>query len=349
MSDPEAVPGTEDQLLREAAAWFARMRGQDAEASRSEFEAWLARGALHRAAYNRAAEIFAMGKLLAEPDPPRMAAATGERSRGRRPVLTALVALSVVGGASWLALTSGDAPQGATDKVAGSAGPQGEYSARLITVASEMRSVRMPEGSEVRLEADTIVAVRFQGAARSLVLERGRARFTVAREARPFVVEVGGGRVTALGTIFEVSLDNGRRVTVRLVEGAVDVIPAATAEAPRPQPRRMARGETLTFASTPQAGAQAAGAAEEAASPSVGPQPAPQEYDRIRIADLILAANRRAPRPIRLADPAIGERRVSGWFRVDDANLLAERIATLFDLRIDLSHPAEIVLWPGSQ
>ena len=54
------------QLFEEAAGWFARMRGPDAEASREEFEAWLARGALHRSAYNRAAEVFAMGKLLEE-------------------------------------------------------------------------------------------------------------------------------------------------------------------------------------------------------------------------------------------------------------------------------------------
>ena len=66
MSEPETGPPAEDQLLQEAAAWFARMRGPDAEASRDEFEAWLARGALHRRAYNRAAEIFAMGKVLGD-------------------------------------------------------------------------------------------------------------------------------------------------------------------------------------------------------------------------------------------------------------------------------------------
>ena len=55
MSEPDR-DRPQGQLFEEAAAWFARMRGPDAEASRDEFEAWLARGALHRSAYNRAAD-----------------------------------------------------------------------------------------------------------------------------------------------------------------------------------------------------------------------------------------------------------------------------------------------------
>ncbi len=45
-----------DQLWSEATLWFARMRSPEADALRPEFEAWLARGALHRRYYNRAAE-----------------------------------------------------------------------------------------------------------------------------------------------------------------------------------------------------------------------------------------------------------------------------------------------------
>ena len=56
-----------DALDAQAAHWFARMRAPDAEASREAFETWLAERPEHRSAYSRAAEIFAMGKLLAEP------------------------------------------------------------------------------------------------------------------------------------------------------------------------------------------------------------------------------------------------------------------------------------------
>ena len=55
-------------LREEAAAWFARMRGEDAAEHRAGFEDWLARGALHRAAYNRIGEVFAAGKALKAED-----------------------------------------------------------------------------------------------------------------------------------------------------------------------------------------------------------------------------------------------------------------------------------------
>ena len=48
-------------LAGEGAQWFARMRAPDAEKRRAEFETWLGATPAHRSAYNRAAEIFAMG------------------------------------------------------------------------------------------------------------------------------------------------------------------------------------------------------------------------------------------------------------------------------------------------
>ncbi len=70
MTDSEVPdPPSRDQLMREAAEWFVLMHGSDSEEHQAEFKAWLRRGALHRAAYNRAVEIYSMGKVLKE-DPP---------------------------------------------------------------------------------------------------------------------------------------------------------------------------------------------------------------------------------------------------------------------------------------
>jgi transmembrane sensor len=83
--------------------------------------------------------------------------------------------------------------------------------------------------------------------------------------------------------------------------------------------------------------------ASETHAPVEMAQPA-QEYDGVAVADLIDAANRSSAQPIRLAETAIGQRRVSGRFRLDDTALLAQRLALLFDLNVDRSHPEEIVL-----
>jgi ferric-dicitrate binding protein FerR (iron transport regulator) len=66
----------------------------------------------------------------------------------------------------------------------------------------------------------------------------------------------------------------------------------------------------------------------------------------VRLADIIAEANRDAPVPIRFADRATGERKVSGRFRTDDNAQLAERLAGLFDLVADPSDPAAIMLRP---
>ncbi len=353
MSEPEAPP-TGGQLLEEAAAWFARMRGPEAEASRPEFEAWLRRGALHRQAYNRAAEIFAMGKLLSDeevlPNPPKPAA----RPDGlRRPRLLAAVAATLLAlvAAAWLAL--GNAPStNLPQRLAGAdqAAPPA-YAARLAAEPGRTRSVPLPDGSAVTLEGGTRLEVLLGPSERRFRLISGKARFEVFHERRPFVVQAGGGRVTAHGTVFDVGLSSENGVTVRLIEGIVDVdLPAPSAGPGRGSTtRRMRPGESLSYAA-------AAGGSDDTILP---PEPhflesasatgndAVRDYEAVTVAELIARANRGSDRPIRLTEPALAARHVSGRFRVEDSALLAERLAILFDLDADYEHPHEIVLRPG--
>ncbi|MGE5564307.1 MAG: FecR family protein [Bacillota bacterium] len=333
----------QDGLLEEAAAWFARMRGPDAEASRPEFEAWLARGALHRAAYNRASEIFAMGKFLADDGSRQPASIRGLRGRPRRFVAAAIAATLLVALAgTWLLLRvpgrGGPAPGAANGSVASPA-------AELATAAAA-QSIRLADGSLIRLQPATRIAVEFSAGARRLSLTQGSARFFVAHEARPFQVLAGGGMVTAHGTVFDVGLGTDSRVSVRLIEGSVDVtLPARPDRSSKPVRRRLRPGEGLSFEAAPadatsgmSTGARGAGA-NAAAPPALV-----EDVDGVRLAELVAAANKGAERPIRLADPALGEKRVSGRFTVRDTALLTERLALLFGLTVDRSDPRVIVL-----
>jgi transmembrane sensor len=45
----------------------------------------------------------------------------------------------------------------------------------------------------------------------------------------------------------------------------------------------------------------------------------------------------------------LGERRVSGRFRIDDTELLADRLAALFDLTVDRSKATAILLRPPAR
>ncbi|WP_066823712.1 FecR family protein [Sphingomonas mali] len=326
-----------EALAREAAHWFARMRSPDAKDSRAEFEAWLAEHPAHRSAYNRASEIFAMGKLLAELDEPIPPSAPTRR-HGVLAVALASLAACAVGIGGWVALDHAGPGMAPRDAIVATTDHR-----RLSTVAGEGRVVRLADGSTVRLGDQTLLDVDIGSGRRNLRLSRGQARFEVAHEQRPFIVSAGGGSVTARGTIFEVALTHSGKVDVRLLQGTVDVaLPRAPASPPAPV-RRLAAGEGVSFVARPDVAAISA--------PSIGvkavPSAAAREFAGTPVADLIVLANQRTARPIRLADASLAAQRVSGRFRVDDTDLLARRLGALFGRDVDTSRPGEIVLAPA--
>lgn len=338
IADGQAEEGGE-ALDREAAHWFARMRGTDAEASRASFEAWLAQRPEHLVAYNRASEIFAMGKLLAEPGRRVPVPAPARRQRVLTVSVAAVVAC-VIGIGGWVAShPSGPAPD-RREAVAGTTDHR-----RVSTITGEARVVRLADGSTVRVGDGSVLDVDIGSRQRSLRLLQGQARFEVAHEQRPFIVFAGGGSVTARGTIFEVALTRSGIVDVRLLQGSVDVALPRKPASPQPPPlRKLVAGERVAFAV--QADVQAAPAASTAAK--AAPNAAARTFEATPVAELVALANQGAARPIRLADPSLGARRVSGWFRVDDTGLLARRLGALFGLGVDTSNPGEIVLMPAS-
>jgi transmembrane sensor len=344
---PEPKPRM-DQQMREASLWFARMRGPDAQEWRPQFEQWLALGASHRGAYERAGEIFALGRFMAAQSEDQTEANDNEESgRHWRWAGIAASLLLAIGIGGWIANVelprTGSAPvQVAQPKVEQAAERQ-----RYATLSGPRKTVRLADGSSVELASNSELFTRFSSARRELMLERGVARFDVAHETRPFVVLAGGGSVTARGTIFEVSLGRDERVTVRLLRGAVDVERPSTAKGAR-GPLAVARlepGETLSFAViTPAVVRSVPGKFDP--QPAVSPPElvAVREFERTPLSAVVAEANRDSTTAIRLADPSIGTLRVSGRFRVNDADQVADRLATLFDLEVERTKPDEITL-----
>ncbi|QSA96564.1 FecR family protein [Methylococcus sp. EFPC2] len=97
------------------------------------------------------------------------------------------------------------------------------YFADYRTATGEQRSLRLADGSQVILNTGSALSVDFSGRRRLVHLYRGEAYFKVAADAdRPFTVASSGGRVTALGTAFDVrQLPDEMAVTV--YEHAVSV------------------------------------------------------------------------------------------------------------------------------
>jgi transmembrane sensor len=91
------------------------------------------------------------------------------------------------------------------------------------TAVGGFQRLPLADGSRVDINTDTHLDVALGDAERHVSLDRGEAFFNVAHDrSRPFVIEAGDFRVTAIGTAFSVRRD-GDRVTVAVTEGRVRV------------------------------------------------------------------------------------------------------------------------------
>lgn len=343
MIDREVPDPDADRIRETTAAWIARIERRPSLRLRRDFGRWLAADPRHAAAYRRMSRHFEGARTLrtsrryaARPHPPRRLVRT----------TTAVAALAAAVFALILFLpnhplpslnTAGSAPRGA---IAAAGNPNIARGQRIAALPGEIRSVGLEDGSVITLDTMSVVEVAFAPGVRRVSLLRGRARFTVAHDGRPFTVFAGGGSVTARGTIFDVSLTPHGQVGVALLQGIVDVAPFRRTPSAviAPRARRLLAGEAIGYAS---------------GSLIVEPDPVRTrdagwvdgavEFDNVSLAYLLDRANQDAGPPIKVADPSLAMLRVSGRFEIGDRVRLAQNLARLFDLRADTRSDAIVL------
>ncbi|MCV4127803.1 FecR family protein [Pseudomonas aeruginosa] len=209
-------PQEQQQIRQQAAEWAIRLDGGDLDRSRREaLDGWLAADPRHPAALALAQRTWKQLGSLAEPrtmvQTPVASAPhrAGGRRKGWRGWAAAAAVLLALGsawnerdaGVSWLA-------DHATGK-------------------GEVRILRLVDGSEVELDAQSAIDVAYDSRERRVRLLEGSAIFRAApragRETRPFVVESAGGSTRALGTRFLVSRNEDGSVQVGVLEHRVAV------------------------------------------------------------------------------------------------------------------------------
>jgi transmembrane sensor len=112
--------------------------------------------------------------------------------------------------------------------------PAPDHPSTYQTMHGAQGTWQLPDGSTLRLDSDSAVAVRFSSAARLVELERGQLWVAVTHDVhRPFRVQAGAAQVQAVGTEFDVYRMRGSTL-VTVLEGQVVVsVPNAAASALR--------------------------------------------------------------------------------------------------------------------
>lgn len=298
----------------EAAAWHARL-GTTVVATQTieDFFEWRSKPG-NADAYRRVERVWKEGaRLGGVPEIARAAAEARNRGEGRvrqrrrsRWLAGGMAAVTAVvisiGGAAWWTT-------------------RGVYT----TSVGEQRVVQLADGSNVSLDTDTRMRVRFAGDARQIELQRGQALFDVAADAsRPFVVRAGGTQVRAVGTVFDVRR-NGDGVRVTLVSGVVDVSSGGAVTAPRrmsagQQTRVSARGVTTAVVDT-----------EAETSWTDGRL----IFHDLPLETAVYEMNRYLTDKIEIDDPTIRDVAINGVFRTGDRDAFVAASADVMGLRAE--------------
>ncbi len=308
--------------VHEAAAdWFARRRRGLTDTEAAGLAAWLdADPANGRALQD---QQTAWRDVEAMRDDPAIMAMRQEAMRPRftppRRLIAASLALAVLGTA---ALWGADAFW-----------PGKHFSNQVYrTGIGQRATVTLPDGSQVILNTDSVVRTRAANGRRLIYLDRGQAYFKVARDAqRPFVVTAGGRTITALGTAFDVRVDDGRTFKVTLVEGKVRV----EAKAPAPVSDNDAPAPMQAIEMT--AGAQLRAAPDDAGRWNLTPADVQREtswttgklvFYSAPLTEVVAELNRYSEKKIVLEGGGWTGRPISGAFRAGDVDAFAEGLET---------------------
>jgi len=202
----------EDALFEQAARWHLRLRETPDDATRQDYQQWLAADPRHVLAVAEAERLLDM--LVEEPVADRVPTSPAPARHTRRPrqrprrrwLGYAAASLLLAAGAFLL-------------------GHNGYYRLRgdTVTHIGQTRVLHLNDGSTITLNTDTALRVAYTSRERRVRLDRGEAYFQVAHlPDRPFVVDTTTGRAKVLGTVFDVRLEP-RGTRVEVTEGHVAV------------------------------------------------------------------------------------------------------------------------------
>jgi transmembrane sensor len=306
---------TSRDIDRAASDWTARLdRGPLTPEGDDAFQAWLRgdprrRGALLRA---RAVSLMSQSAQALGPDFDPIAFEAPGRSRSAG--LSRRQALTWTGGMAAAAVV---AALGVGVSAAG---------AVISTERGEIRLAPLKDGSTVLLNTETRIRVRYSRGERRVTLLKGEAYFSVARdEARPFVVEVDGRRLSTVQAGFRVRKLEADPVDILVNQGQVDVM--------TPSANGVALGSNTRLVLSGPARPQPVG--PEAVTRDLAWRDGKLAFEGETLGQAAAAFARYSDTRIQIPDPALAREPVTGLFAANDPAGFSRAIARVFEARVE--------------
>lgn len=298
-------------ILEAAAYWHVHLKSANA-ADHSKFERWLDEDELHRRAWSLVQRMEQhLGNLPASLALPALKNAQTQR----RATIKTLSLLIASGAAGWLTYE---------------ATPWRSWAADYRTQPGRQKTIQLADGGVLELNTDTAVDIRYDNSTRLMRLHQGEIMIKTAPDIssgtrsvpRPLIVETPQGRIRALGTRFSVRTHNDT-THVAVFEHAVEITPLDM----QGQPVRIEAGQQADFSAMKISNAHTINRNQEAWTRGM------LVAVDWRLEDFLAELSRYKRGRIQ-CDPAIADLRVTGAYRLGDADLILDSLTT--------SHPVQV-------
>ncbi len=182
-----------------------------------------------------------------------------------------------------------------------------------VTAVAKQRVERLEDGSVVTLGGSSEIVVAFNRDQRSITLQKGEAFFEVAKDpTRPFVVNIGDGKVQAIGTSFNINRRQNS-VTVSVIEGQVEVSHEIVTQKPNEHEvlrKQLMQGDQLVYDKTTNVWLAGQSTLDRAKFWRDGRL----AYINERLDAVLQDVNRYSARKLFIGDAALAELRYTGTF-----------------------------------
>lgn len=316
-----------DDIRQVAAIWVGRINSQNpGDEQLRELQRWLNQSPAHRAEFDALQEVWDLCGTLENDEELVRYTYPSEPVRKHHYAWVAMFAALAFTLAFLFAFPQSSAP----DIV------------RFTTQIGEQKSVSLADGSTIQLNTNTSLLVDFSDHQRRVLLEKGEAFFSVARDqGRLFSVQTGSQSISVLGTRFNVR-QSGNQYTVSVEEGMVavhrkeqplnlDALTDMGKETKRSDQYRLQAGQIMTFADDSYL-------VEEEAQDNLARQLNWREgivtFEETPLVDVVAELNRYSKRRILIADNELMQLRVTGVFHLHQLQQVLSGLEATFPLDI---------------